>query len=163
MNQKIVILMGSKSDLSFARKIEEFIEKEGFMVKCEYSISSAHRTPNILLKKLKKYENTGEDFIYITIAGLSDALSGIVAAFSTHPVIACPPDIEKWGFTKTFSSVMTPKGVPVLLVTKPENAALSAIKILALKNPLLQKKISLYIEKIKKDVIYADEEISGAI
>ncbi|MFQ6076118.1 MAG: AIR carboxylase family protein, partial [Candidatus Bathyarchaeia archaeon] len=42
---KIVILMGSKSDLEFASRMGDFLEEEGFPVNCEYIIASAHRTP----------------------------------------------------------------------------------------------------------------------
>jgi len=161
MHQKIIILMGSKSDLPFAQRISGFLKKEGFSVKCEYAVSSAHRTPDILLKKLRKYEELDEAIVYITVAGLSDALSGVVAGFSSYPVIACPPDIGKSGLTKAFSSFMTPEGVPVLLVSKPENAALAAVKIFALVNPLLRKEIEKYFQKKKEEVIRADREITG--
>ncbi|MBS7656388.1 AIR carboxylase family protein [Candidatus Bathyarchaeota archaeon] len=150
--------MGSKNDLTFARKIEEFIKQEGFNVNCEYLIASAHRNPDYLLQRLDENEKKGEVIVYVTIAGLSDALSGVTAGFTTRPVIACPPDIEKYGLMKVFSSVMTPKGVPVMLVSNPENAALAAIKILALNNSLLCKEIAAYNQKKRKEVM-ADSEV----
>jgi 5-(carboxyamino)imidazole ribonucleotide mutase len=159
--QRIIVLMGSKSDLPFAQKITDFLSAEQFTVKCEYTVSSAHRTPYKLLKKLNEYEKTSDNIVYITIAGLSDALSGVVAGFTTFPVIACPPDIEKYGPAKVFSSVMTPTGVPVLLATKPENAALAAVKILTLANPPLHKEIETYIVRNRKKVLEADMEVAG--
>jgi 5-(carboxyamino)imidazole ribonucleotide mutase len=151
--------MGSKSDLSFAQKIEDFLIREGFKVKCEYSVSSAHRTPDMLLEKLVKQEKNNDTIVYMTIAGLSDALSGVVAGFSYYPVIACPPDIEKWGLTKTFSSVMTPSGVPVLLVIRPDNAALAAVRILALADSTLKQQLKKYIERRREEVANADREV----
>ena len=68
-------------------------------------VNSAHRDPEKLLTDLKGYEESGDRIVYITIAGLSDALSSIVAGYTTNPVIACPPDIEKFGFPKIFSSI----------------------------------------------------------
>jgi 5-(carboxyamino)imidazole ribonucleotide mutase len=159
--QKIVVLMGSKSDVSFAQKVEEFLKQEGINVDCELVVSSAHRTPDILLQKLKEYEKSNDNIVFVTIAGLSDALSGVTAGFSTYPVIACPPDIEKYGPMKIFSSVMTPTGVPVMLVSKPENAALAAVKILAIANPSLHQKIKDYIQKKRNDIIKANTEAAS--
>jgi len=161
MKQRIIVLMGSKSDLPFAERIGSFIKKEGFNVECEYTVSSAHRTPDLLIEKLRSFEESGGHTVIITVAGLSDALSGTVAGSSTYPVIACPPDIEKHGLAKIFSSVMTPTGVPVLLATRPENAALAAVKILALSDPSLRSQIRGYINKKREQVIEADREISG--
>jgi len=158
--RRIIIMMGSKSDLPFAETIKKFIENEGFEVKCEYAVSSAHRTPDFLIEKLRELEKSEDYIVIITVAGLSDALSGTVAGISTHPVIACPPDIEKRGFAKIFSSVMTPIGVPVLLAAKPENAALAAVKILALSDSSLIPKIRRYINKKREEVIKADKKIS---
>jgi len=157
--QKLVVLMGSKRDLSFACRIGVFLERENFPVEYEYNVSSAHKTIEALIKKLEDYEKSGEDIVYITVAGLSDALSGTVAGYSKYPVIACPPDSQKYGWTKVFSSMITPEGVPVLFVSEPENAALAAVKILALSNHSLYEKIATYQQKKKKEVIEADEEI----
>jgi len=155
--------MGSKSDLPFAKRIMGFIENEGFKAECEYAVSSAHRTPDLLIKKLQEYEESQDSIVIITVAGLSDALSGTVAGFSTYPVIACPPDIEKRGFAKIFSSVMTPSGVPVLLASRPENAALAAVKILALSDPSLRLQVRRYINKKREEVVEADREIREGI
>lgn len=157
--QRIIMLMGSKSDFDFAHKVEEFLKQEKFSVNCEYIIASAHKTPDYLLRRLEENEKKRDDIVYVTIAGLSDALSGVTAGFTTRPVIACPPDIEKYGLLKVFSSVMTPTGVPVMLVSKPENAAIAAIKILALSNPSLHKEITAYTQKKRKEVIEANTEV----
>ncbi|MBS7614969.1 AIR carboxylase family protein [Candidatus Bathyarchaeota archaeon] len=160
-SQRMVVLMGSKSDLNFAHKVEEFLKQEGFSVNCEYVIASAHRAPDYLLKRLDDDEKKGDDdVVYVTIAGMSDALSGVTAGFTTRPVIACPPDIEKYGPMKVFSSVMTPTGVPVMLVSKPENAALAAIKILALNNPSLRKEIAAYIQRKRKESVEANSKVT---
>ena len=72
--EKIVVLMGSPRDLHFASKIKGFLKKEGFPVKCVYNVASAHKTPEKLLNDLKEYEESGDSIVYITVAGLSDAL-----------------------------------------------------------------------------------------
>ena len=157
--QKLIVLMGSRRDLPFARRIGVFLEKEEFPVEYEYNISSAHKTPETLIEKIDDYEKSGEEIVYITVAGLSDALSGTVAGYSKFPVIACPPDSKKYGWTKVFSSVMTPQGVAVLFISEPENATLAAVKILALSNHSLYEKIATYQQKRKEEVIKADKEI----
>lgn len=158
---RLIVIMGSKSDLEFARRIRGFLESEGFTVKCEYDVASAHRTPDVLLEKLKKYESSGGNLVYITVAGLSDALSGVVAGYTKHPVIACPPDLDRYGWIKAFSSAMTPKGVAVLLATNPENAALAAVEILALSDNSLYTEVENYKRRRRESTIRAAEEVKG--
>ena len=129
-DKKIVVLMGSPRDLPFAVKIKDFLKKENFPVSCVYNVASAHRTPEKLLNDLKEYEESDDSLVYITIAGLSDALSGVVAGYTLYPVVACPPDSEKYGGAKVFSSTAMPKGIPVAYVAKPENAALVALSLI---------------------------------
>lgn len=157
--EKIVVLMGSKSDYDFAKRIQQFLEKEGFPVKCEFDVASAHKTTKKLLDDLAEYEKSGDNIVFITIAGLSDALSGVVAGYSKFPVIACPPDAEQFGWAKAFSSMMMPKGVAVAFVSNPENAALAAVKILALSNTNLQKKVIEYKKRLEKAIYDAAKEV----
>lgn len=159
--EKIVVLMGSKSDYNFASRIKQFLEKENFSVKCEFNVASAHKTTKKLLDDLAGYEKSGENIVFITVAGLSDALSGVVAGYTKYPVIACPPDAEQFGWAKAFSSIMMPKGVAVDFVSNPENAALAAAKILALSNPKLQKRVSEYRQRLEKAIYDAAKEVRG--
>jgi 5-(carboxyamino)imidazole ribonucleotide mutase len=158
---KLIIFMGSKSDLPFAKKIGDFLSKEGFSLKYEYNVASAHKTPEFLIKKVAGYEESDESLVYITIAGLSDALSGVIAGCSKHPVIACPPDLEKYGWSKVFSSAMTPTGIPVMLVLTPENAALAALRILAMNDSTLREEIETFHVKKRDEVMVTDEEMVG--
>jgi len=157
--EKIVVLMGSKRDHTFASRIGDFLREEGFPITCDYNVASAHRTPQKLLNDLQKYENSGDNIVLITVAGLSDALSGVVAGYSKYPVIACPPDSEKCEGAKIFSSVATPKGIPVAYIPKPENAALAAVKILALSNPSLYGSLRRYKQKMERTVYEDAEEV----
>jgi 5-(carboxyamino)imidazole ribonucleotide mutase len=157
LKQKVVILMGSKSDLDFASSIGRVLEEYG--VDFDYHVASAHRTTEHLLKILESHEEADVEVVYVTVAGLSDALSGVVAGSTKYPVIACPPDAEKYGWAKLFSTAMTPKDVAVSFVLKPENAALAAAKILALSNPSLREKIVQHRRKKADEVKRADEEV----
>jgi 5-(carboxyamino)imidazole ribonucleotide mutase len=160
--EKIIVLMGSARDLSFASRIKDFLKKEKIPVICTFDVASAHRTPQKLLKDLQEYEEGGDKLVYITVAGLSDALSGVVAGSTKYPVIACPPDSEKYGNAKIFSSTAMPRGIPVAYVSKPENAALTAARILALYNPRLDKSLNRFREQMKQTVYEGAEEVKKA-
>jgi len=151
--------MGSKNDLSFAAPMSRVLEHFG--VHYEYRIASAHKTPKDLLNILENYEQTGDRIVYITVAGLSNALSGLVDANTKFPVVACPPHSEKFGGTDIYSSLRMPSGVAPLVILNPENAALAAVKIFALENPSLLEKIREFQLKKKKEVNVADSELRG--
>jgi len=160
-NQKIVILMGSSSDMPFAHRVEDFLKENRIPIKCEYRVSSAHRNPEKLLQDLKDYEQSKDNMVFITVAGLSDALSGVVAGYTTKPVIACPPDLKTYKWGKFFSSAIMPKGVPVALVAEPENAALLAVRILSLSDSTIEKTIKKHRDMAREAVVKADREVKG--
>jgi 5-(carboxyamino)imidazole ribonucleotide mutase len=149
--------MGSNSDLAFAQKIVDGLAQ--YSIPCDMRIASAHRTPEYLLKILREYYATGAEIVAITIAGLSDALSGVVAAQRLFPVIACPPDVEKYDYPKVFSSAFTPSDVPVAFVNDPTKAANFAAQIFALSNPKLKMLISSKLEEKKKQVEKLDQDL----
>jgi len=149
--------MGSKRDLSFAAPIGHVLENFG--IDYEYRIASAHKTPRDLLNLLDEYEKSGNSIVYITIAGMSNALSGLVDANTRHPVIACPPYSEKFGGADIYSSLRTPSGVAPLVVLNPENAALAAVKILGLENPALSEKVGRFQLEKRGEVKTADKKV----
>jgi 5-(carboxyamino)imidazole ribonucleotide mutase len=153
---QVVILMGSKSDAEFVKRIERALENFG--ISYEKRVASAHKTPEHLLKILKEYPG---DVIYITVAGRSNALSGMVDASVPSPVIACPPYSEKFGGADIFSSLRMPSGVAPLVVLEPESAALAAAKIIAMKDEEMRRKIKEYHEKMEKEIEKADKELRG--
>src|SRR5512137_610186 len=118
----VPILMGSRADLAHAQAIAETLDKLG--------IASAHKTPGHLLALLAAYEADPRPKVYITIAGRSNALSGLVDAQVATPVIACPPMAEAFGGADIFSSLRMPSGVAPAVVLDPAGAALLAAKIL---------------------------------
>jgi len=157
--KKIVVLMGSPRDLPFASKIKAFLKKENISISCVYNVASAHRTPEKLLTDLKENEESGDNIVYVTVAGLSDGLSGVVAGYTCFPVIACPPDSDKHGGAKVFSSTAMPKGIPVAYVAKPENAALMAVRIFAMSDSDLKRSLIDYKEKMAKGVFDGAKEV----
>jgi len=154
---KIVIIMGSGKDLEFAKKVEKIVKEFG--IQCELRVASAHKTPDKVLKIIE--ENRNEEVVYITIAGRSNALSGFVDANSSKPVIAAPPYSDKFGGVDIFSSLRMPSGVAPLVVLGFEQAALSAVKILGLRDKNLEKKIFKYQEVYKKRIEKEDKKING--
>lgn len=147
----ILILMGSKSDLVFSKKIAKTLDEFG--VKHELKVASAHKTPEIVLETIKEYEKKHDDLVFITVAGRSNGLSGTVAANTVKPVIACPPIEDNATYlVDIHSSLRMPSGAPAMTVLSPENAALSAVKILSLSDKKLAKKVEENI-KANKDMI----------
>lgn len=152
---KVVIIMGSKSDLEWSKEIAETLDKLG--IESRFRIASAHKVPLKVLEIIKEYEN--EDVVFITVAGRSNALSGFVDANTVKPVIACPPYSDKFGGVDIFSSLRLPSGICPLVVLEREQAALAAGKILAIKNKELQERIKKYQEEMKKEIEEADKEV----
>ncbi len=150
---EVVIIMGSKADVEFSRKIAKVLDEFG--ISYTMRVASAHKTPEKVLKILKEYK----DALFITVAGRSNALSGFVDANTTSPVIACPPYSDKFSGLDVLSSLRMPSGVAPMVVLEPENAALAAAKILALKNEKLRKKVEEYQKKKKEEVESADREV----
>jgi 5-(carboxyamino)imidazole ribonucleotide mutase/phosphoribosylaminoimidazole-succinocarboxamide synthase len=124
----VIILMGSKSDMPHVEKIVAGLER--FELSYTLNISSAHKSATHLMGLLARYEAAPSPKVYITVAGRSNALSGLVDAHVTAPVIACPPYSDTFGGADIFSSVRMPSGVAPALVLEPLNAALLAAKIL---------------------------------
>jgi 5-(carboxyamino)imidazole ribonucleotide mutase len=149
---KVIIIMGSKNDKEHSQKIANLIEKMG--VDCILRIASAHKVPLKVLEIIRQYENN--DVVFITVAGLSNALSGFVDANTYKPVIACPPYSDKFGGNDIYSSIRMPSGVCPMLILGPEEAGLAALKILSINNKPLTKKIRAY-QKSKKDDIEKDD------
>ena len=154
---QVVILMGSKSDLPFVKKIVSALDEFG--IAHEQRVASAHKSARYLLDLLAEYEASGEVGVYITVAGRSNALSGMVDANVTAPVIACPPYSEKYGGADLYSSLRLPSGVAPAVVLEPAGAALLAAKILALRDPDLRARVAAAQRAHTEAILAADGEI----
>jgi len=152
---KVVIIMGSKADLEWANQISKVLES--FEIESISRIASAHKVPLKCYNLIKEYEK--ENVVFITIAGMSNALSGFTDAQTHCPVIACPPYSEKFGGADLFSSIRMPSGVAPLTILSPENAALAAAKILGLSNPESRVKIAAFQEKKRNELEEADRNL----
>ena len=121
--------MGSESDRDFVKKIEDELKK--FNTSFETTVASAHKTTALVLETISKYDKKYDNVIYITVAGLSNGLSGVVAANTKNPVIACPPLNDQNYMIDVHSTLRMPSKVPSMCVLNPKNAALAAVRILA--------------------------------
>jgi 5-(carboxyamino)imidazole ribonucleotide mutase len=152
---KIIIIMGSKADIEWARKISDASEKLG--LESVLRIASAHKVPLKCLDIIKEYEE--KNVVFITIAGRSNALSGFCDAQTHCPVIACPPYSDKFGGTDIYSSLRMPSGVAPLVVLEPENAALAAAKILALSDENISNKVKAFQEDNRRKLDKDDDSL----
>jgi 5-(carboxyamino)imidazole ribonucleotide mutase len=155
---KVIIIMGSKADLEWANQISKVLKN--FEIETVIHIASAHKVPIKCYDLIKKYEK--EQVVFITVAGMSNALSGFTDAQTYCPVIACPPYSDKFAGADIYSSLRMPSGVAPLTVLSPENAAIAAAKILGLSNHNIQKKIIEYQENKRKELEDADKNLQNA-
>jgi 5-(carboxyamino)imidazole ribonucleotide mutase len=125
----VAIISGSISDAHIVEKVVKVLEEHH--VPYEQHVISAHRNPD----KLDAYLRESKAKIFIAIAGMSAALPGVIAAKTDKPVIGVPVSGKLGGMDALLSISQMPKGVPVACVAVDggENAALLAIRILALK------------------------------
>jgi len=150
----VPIIMGSKSDLAHAQAIAAGLA--AFGIASEIRVASAHKAAQFLLDLLAAYEADGRPKVYVTVAGRSNALSGLVDAHVRAPVIACPPYSDRFGGADLFSSLRMPSGVAPAVVLEPAGAALLAAKILALGDPALRERIA-QAQRQATEMIIADD------
>ncbi len=159
---KVSVVMGSNSDLKVMEGATEILELFG--VPYEVRILSAHRCPDVVYEFSRKAEERGIKVI-IAGAGWAAHLAGAIASNTLLPVIGVPIDSSPLnGLDALLSTVQMPSGVPVATVAigkgGAKNAALLAIEILALEDKELKKKLMDYREKVKREVLEKDRELS---
>ena len=155
----VVILMGSPSDREHVDQIIAVLTPMG--IECVQRIASAHKTPQRLLDLLGEYEGEPRPKVYITVAGRSNALSGMVDANVQAPVIACPPIGSSFAGADLYSSLRMPSGVAPMVVLDPVNAGLAAAKILGLVSDEISKAVGDQQEIHRKRLDKADSELGG--
>ena len=153
------IIMGSKSDWPTMAAAAEVLQ--AFGVAFEARVVSAHRTPQLLAEYARGASARG---IRVIIAGAGGAahLPGMVAAQTPLPVIGVPVRSAALnGLDSLLSIVQMPRGVPVATMAIGEsgaaNAALFALRILAIESPPLLAAIQAFMrderERVESEVI----------
>jgi len=154
---KAIIFMGSEKDKEHVEKIVSFWKNNGFKIEHEVRAMSAHKMAPEVLNAVKEFEKE-ENIVFIAIAGRSNALGPLLAGHSRFPVINCPPLSEKFDFADLLSSIRMPSNVPCAAIIEPENAALHAVKVLALNNSVLRGRLSEYVESVREKIRESDEK-----
>jgi len=162
MMVKVAIIMGSQSDLKIMQEAADALKM--FNVSFEMTIVSAHRTPERMRTYAKEAKARG---IKIIVAGAGGAahLPGMVASYTTLPVIGVPirssNSIDGWD--SVLSILQMPGGVPVATVALngAKNAGILAAQILATQDEVLSEKLEAYKKKLADDVISAADAMKN--
>jgi 5-(carboxyamino)imidazole ribonucleotide mutase len=152
MQNKVSILMGSKSDLEIMKKAAEMLDKFG--VDYDINVLSAHRTPH---ETIQFVESSNSD-VFIAGAGGAAHLPGVVAGITNKPVIGVPVNasISINGLDSLLSIVQMPPGVPVATVgiDNAKNAGILAAQIIAVSNATVREKV-INFKKEQHDAVLA--------
>ena len=157
--KKVVIVMGSDSDLPIAEKAVNVLKE--FEVPFEVHVYSAHRTPAEAAALAQNARANGVGAI-IGIAGMAAHLAGALAAKTTVPVIGIPckgPVLD--GMDALLATVQMPTGIPVatVAINGGANAALLALQILAVSEPELAAKLDAKRAKDAAAVLQKDAAV----
>lgn len=143
-DNKVAIVMGSKSDTDLADKAQQILDEFG--VAYHTQVISAHRNPNRIRSFARSIEKEGYSAV-IAIAGLAAHLPGVVASMTVVPVIGVPGESGPLrGNDALYSIVQMPPGIPVACVGigNARNAALLAIQVCGAADPALRAKMKEY-------------------
>jgi len=142
------VVLGSRSDAEAIQPALKVLEQLG--IEYEVSILSAHRTP----EKVRQYglsaASRGLELI-IAAAGKAAHLPGVLASWTTLPIIGVPLSSGKLkGVEALLSIVEMPRGVPVACVgiEAAENAAFLAAQILGLKHEEIKRAYQEYRQNL---------------
>ncbi|HHZ20706.1 MAG TPA: 5-(carboxyamino)imidazole ribonucleotide mutase [Firmicutes bacterium] len=158
---KVGIIMGSDSDLAIMAKAADVLAEFG--LEAEMKILSAHRCPEEAAAYAKTAAERGIDVI-IAGAGLAAHLPGVLAAYTTLPVIGVPLQAGPLaGQDALYAIVQMPPGVPVATVgiDGAKNAGLLAVQILATQDKALRDKLAAYKEKQRAEVLNKSEKLAA--
>lgn len=145
---KVGIVMGSESDLEVVENAIPYLKYFG--IEYEMKIMSAHRTPDAVRNFASTAAENGFEVI-IACAGLAAHLPGVVAAFTSLPVIGVPLDAGPLrGQDSLYSIVQMPAGVPVasMAIGKAgiRNAAIFSAQIIAKINENVAARLTKFKE-----------------
>ena len=157
---EVSIVMGSDSDMPVMAKAAAVLDELG--ISYEKRIISAHREPREFFEYAQTAEERGIKVI-IAGAGMAAHLPGMCAALFPLPVIGIPMHTTSLGGRDSlYSIVQMPSGIPVATVAigGAVNAALLALKILAVSDEELLGRLKEYTKSLKQQVMEKDERLS---
>jgi len=161
--KKVAILMGSDSD--FPVVSEALKQLKAFGIPFEARVISAHRTPYDTEQFAKNAKENGIGVI-IAAAGKAAHLAGVIAAYTTLPVIGLPIKSSTMdGLDSLLSIVQMPDGIPVATVAigGAKNAALLAAQILGVHDEAIAEKLADFKTDMAEKVRIKDKEMQSKI
>lgn len=146
----VAVVMGSKSDSEAVQPCLDTLAKLG--IECEVHVISAHRTP----EKARQFGQGAREHgieVIIAAAGGAAHLPGVLASWTTLPVIGVPiASSELKGVDALYAIVQMPAGIPVAAVAiggaGSKNAAFLAAEILGLKNEKIRQAYEKYRQEL---------------
>ncbi|NLW87140.1 MAG: 5-(carboxyamino)imidazole ribonucleotide mutase [Planctomycetes bacterium] len=162
-NVQVGVVMGSDSDYEAMKACVK--QLEAFGISFEVRIISAHRTPAIADEYAASAAQRGLKVI-IAAAGMSAALSGVLAARTTLPVIGVPmPAGTLGGVDAALSTMQMPPGIPVgcMAIGGALNAAIYAAQIIALGDKDLRARLEQFKQEQTGKVIQKDNNLKAGI
>jgi len=157
----VALVMGSDSDFEAVKPCIKRLKSFG--IETRVRVISAHRTPEAAKEFAANAENDGIEVI-IGAAGKAAHLPGVLAAFTTLPVIGIPIKSSTMdGLDSLLSIVQMPSGIPVATVAigGADNAAILACQILALRYPELSEKLKAFKIEMRESVEAKDAKIQA--
>jgi 5-(carboxyamino)imidazole ribonucleotide mutase len=155
----VAIIMGSSSD---SKIMDDAVQTlRSFAIPVEVRVLSAHRTPDDTIAFARGASEAGIQVI-IAAAGGAAHLAGVAAAATPLPVIGVPIALANLGgLDSLLAMVQMPKGIPVatVAVNGARNAALLAVRILALADPRLAAELDRFGRDLADQVHDQDAEI----
>ena len=161
--KKVAIIMGSDSDWPCVKGAAVQLKKWDFPF--EVHVMSAHRTPAAAAAFAQNAAQNGFGVI-IAAAGKAAHLAGVLAAYTTLPVIGVPIKTSMMGgLDSLLSMVQMPKGIPVacVAVDGADNAAILAVQMLALSDQELTHKLACFKADMAAEVAAKDQKIQEEI
>lgn len=158
MTPKIMIILGSGSDIAIAEKAMDVLDK--LEIPYSLKIASAHRTPNLVREIVSQGSDAGIE-VFIGIAGLAAHLPGSIAAYTPRPVIGVPVDVKTAGVDSLQSIVQMPYPSPIATVgiDRGDNAAILAAQFIGLHDEKVRQKVIELRKGYALKVFNSNEEI----
>lgn len=157
---KVAIIMGSDSDWPVLEPAVAQLNE--FDIETELLVASAHRTPAKVHQFVAGARDRGVRVI-IAAAGAAAHLPGVIASFTTLPVIGIPVNATPLGgMDALLSIVQMPAGIPVatMAINGAKNAALFAAQILAVQQEGLAAKLTAHREQMAAEVEKKDARLA---
>ena len=149
---KVAIIMGSDSDYPILEPAIQTLADFG--ISTEVVVASAHRTPDIVHEFAAGAMARGVRVI-IAAAGAAAHLPGVIASYTTLPVIGVPVNSTPLvGMDALLSIVQMPSGIPVatMAINGAKNAAIFAAQILAVSNDEIAEKLLKHRQMMAQEV-----------